>query len=70
MINARKVGDSLELEGELGLDRQVVIERGLMNDYVWECDWFWDDVTMEAVGISEYRMYEIDCYEVELENAD
>lgn len=33
-------------------------------------DWFVDDEILERVAVSEYRMYEMDCDEVLMENAE
>ena len=64
---AREVG-VCELES---VDRQVDFERKLMDRECWRwgADWFVGDEEMDWIREKEYRMYEIDCYEVGVENA-
>lgn len=58
-----------ELEG---VDRQAKFERELMGsaNWQWGVDWFISDEEMDWIREKEYRMYEIDCYEVGVENAE
>ena len=56
---------------ERELDRQTEFERLFMDDdFLWGEDWFIDDATLEDIELTEYRMYLIECDEVELENAE
>lgn len=56
---------------ERELDRQTKFERLFMDDdFLWGEDWFIDDATLEGIELTEYRMYLIECDEVELENAE
>lgn len=62
-----KVGINVNNE----LDRQAEFERMFMdNNLNYIDDWFVDDETLEQVAVSEYRIYEMDCDEVLMENAE
>lgn len=53
-------------------DRQAMFERELMdeNAFGWKDDWYISSDVMEAIGVAEYYQYEMDCYEVGIENAE
>lgn len=52
------------------LDRQAVFERRLMDSKYYSSDWFIDDDSLNVLSEAEYRMYEVDCYEVGTEYAE
>ena len=56
---------------EKGLDRQVEFERLFMNcSSLYDDDWYIDDITLDFISTIEYSMYESDCDEVLMENAE
>ena len=56
---------------EKGLDRQVEFERLFMDDsLLYGDDWYIDDITLDFLSMMEYSMYESDCGEVLMENAE
>ena len=50
-------------------DRQTEFERLFMDDnFLYGEDWYIDDVILEAVALTEYQMYQLDCAEAGEEN--
>lgn len=42
-----------------------------MDDrFLYGDDWYIDDVILEAMSVVEYNMYDLDCNEVLMENAE
>lgn len=62
------------LDYDFTVDRAAQFERNIMNDpdydgVIWQSDWFWDDDCIDILKETEYRIYEQDCFEVEIREA-